>query len=51
MHTELPEPSSSAAQEALDRVGQRLERLERDANARALGVSVFDTESGATLTY
>jgi beta-lactamase class A len=51
VHTELPKPSSSAAQEALDRVGQRLERLERDANARALGVSVFDTESGATLTY
>ena len=51
MHTELPEQSLSAAQVALDRVALRLERLERDANARALGVAVFDSESGATLGY
>jgi beta-lactamase class A len=29
----------------------RLERLERDAHARALGVAVFDAETGATLRY
>ena len=51
MHTELPEQSLSAAQVALDRVALRLERLERDANARALGVAVYDSESGATLGY
>jgi beta-lactamase class A len=51
VHIELPERSSSAAQEALDRVSERLERLEREAHARALGVAVYDTESGATLTY
>lgn len=29
----------------------RLERLEQDAHARALGVSVYDSETGATLNY
>ena len=42
---------SSPAQDALDRVALRLDRLEREANARALGVSVYDFETGATLNY
>ncbi|MEO5567008.1 MAG: serine hydrolase [Gemmatimonadaceae bacterium] len=42
---------SSAQQDALDQVALRLERLEKDARARALGVSVFDSETGATLNY
>src|SRR4051812_42477588 len=51
MQMEIAEPSSSAHQEALDRVSERLARLERDAKARALGVAVHDFETGATLTY
>jgi beta-lactamase class A len=47
---ETPAPAPSA-QVALDRVAIRLESLERDANARALGVAVHDFETGATLTY
>jgi beta-lactamase class A len=48
---EIVERSSSDYQEALDRVSERLLRLERDSHARALGVAVYDTQSGATLTY
>src|SRR4051812_33038110 len=51
MQMEIAEPSSSAHQEALDRVSERLARLERDSRARALAVAVHDTESGATLKY
>jgi beta-lactamase class A len=51
MQMEIIERSSSDHQEALDRVSERLLRLERDSHARALGVAVFDTQSGATLTY
>jgi beta-lactamase class A len=51
MQTEIAERSSSAPQEALDRVSERLVRLERESRARALAVAVYDTESGATLTY
>jgi beta-lactamase class A len=47
---ETPAPAPSA-QLALDRVAVRLESLERDAKARALGVAVHDFETGATLTY
>jgi beta-lactamase class A len=43
--------TTPAAQSALDRVAIRLESLERDANARALGVAVHDFETGATLNY
>jgi beta-lactamase class A len=42
---------SLSAQQALDRLTDRLESLERDAHARALGVAVFDAETGATLNY
>ncbi len=50
MQIETPaEPRS--AQDALDRVANRLATLERDANARALGVAVYDFETGATLNY
>lgn len=48
---EMAERSTSAFQEALDRVSERLVHLERESHARALAVSVFDTESGATLNY
>jgi beta-lactamase class A len=51
MHMEMAERSASASQEALDRVSARLVQLERESHARALGVSVYDTESGATLNY
>ena len=51
MQMEIAERSGSAAQESLDRVSERLGRLELDSRARALGVAVYDTESGATLTY
>src|SRR4051812_12174337 len=51
MQMEIAEPSSSAHQEALDRVSERLARLERDSRARALAVAVHDTETGATLNY
>jgi beta-lactamase class A len=51
MQMEIVERSSSDYQEALDRVSERLLRLERDSHARALGVAVYDTQSGATLTY
>jgi beta-lactamase class A len=44
-------PSTSPEQAALDQLAIRLESLERDANARALGVSVHDFETGATLDY
>jgi beta-lactamase class A len=50
VHIETP-INSASAQVALDRVAIRLERLERDANARAFGVSVYDFETGATLNY
>jgi beta-lactamase class A len=46
-----PPPSSISAQHALDRLAPRLETLEREANARALAVAVFDAETGATLEY
>jgi beta-lactamase class A len=42
---------SPSAQQALDRLTDRLESLERDAHARALGVAVYDVETGATLNY
>jgi beta-lactamase class A len=51
MHLETPTPPTSPAQEALDRVADGLELIEREAGARALGVSVLDTNSGATLMY
>src|SRR3954468_13565515 len=51
MQTSTIERSGLPAQEALDRVSSRLSDLERQSRARALAVSVFDTESGATLTY
>ena len=51
MQMEIAERSGSTAQEALDRVSEHLVRLERESRARALGVAVYDTESGATLTY
>jgi beta-lactamase class A len=51
MHMEMAERSTSASQEGLDRVSERLVHLERESHARALAVSVFDTESGATLNY
>ena len=41
----------SPAQHALDQVALRLQRLERDANARALAVSVYDFATGASLNY
>ena len=50
MQIETP-ATTPAAQSALDRVAIRLESLERDANARALGVAVHDFETGATLNY
>ena len=50
MQIETPS-KPSPAQDALDRVALRLDRLEREANARALGVSVYDFETGATLNY
>jgi beta-lactamase class A len=43
--------NASPAQDALDRIAIRLETLEREANARALAVAVYDCESGATLSY
>jgi beta-lactamase class A len=48
---EIAEASTPSHQEALDRVAERLVRLERDSRARAVAVAVYDTESGATLTY
>ena len=51
VQTDTPETVTSGPQEALDKVFARLERIEREANARALAVSVFDTESGAVLNY
>jgi beta-lactamase class A len=42
---------TSSAQVALDQVTHRLEKIERDARARALGVAVYDFETGATLDY
>jgi beta-lactamase class A len=51
MHMEIAERSGSTCQEALDRVSERLGQLERQSRARALAVSVFDTQSGATLDY
>lgn len=51
MHMELANRSGSLAQEALDRVRDRLAALELQSRARALGVSVYDTESGARLDY
>jgi beta-lactamase class A len=42
---------TASAQVALDRVATHLERLERAANARAIGVSVYDFETGATLNF
>src|SRR5438552_18901013 len=51
MHMEMAERSTSASQEALDRVAERLAGLERNARARAVAVSVYDTETGATLNY
>jgi beta-lactamase class A len=51
MHMEMAERSTSASREGLDRVSERLVHLERESHARALAVSVFDTESGATLNY
>ena len=50
MQIETP-AKTDPAQAALDRVAIRLERLERDANARAIGVSVYDFETGAILNY
>jgi beta-lactamase class A len=43
--------TTPSAQAALDRVAIRLEGLERDAHARALGVAVHDFETGAQLNY
>jgi beta-lactamase class A len=51
MHMEIAERSGSTCQEALDRVSERLAQVERQARARALAVSVYDTESGARLDY
>jgi beta-lactamase class A len=51
MHMEMAERSTSASQEALDRVAERLVGLERDSRARAVAVSVYDTETGAALNY
>jgi beta-lactamase class A len=51
MHMEIAERSGSTHQEALDRVFERLAQVERQSKARALGVCVYDTESGATLNY
>jgi beta-lactamase class A len=48
---QLAELSGSAAQEALDRVRDQLAALELQSRARAVGVCVYDTESGATLDY
>jgi beta-lactamase class A len=49
--TGTPLPITASAQAALDRVCQRLSQIERDAHARALGVAVYDTETGASLGY
>jgi beta-lactamase class A len=51
MHMEIAERSDSSCQEALDRVSESLAQIERQSRARALAVSVFDTESGAALNY
>jgi beta-lactamase class A len=51
MHMEIAERSGSSCQEALDRVSERLVQVERQSKARALAVSVYDTDSGATLNY
>src|SRR5258708_11144513 len=51
MHMEIAERSGSSCQEALDRVSERLAHVERQSRARALAVSVYDTASGATLSY
>jgi beta-lactamase class A len=50
VQTDTP-PKADPAQERLDRLAIRLEKIERDAHARALGVSVYDFETGATLNY
>src|SRR3954462_1025083 len=51
MPMDIAERSAFPAQEALDRVAGFLARRELDSGARAVGVGVYDTESGATLAY
>jgi beta-lactamase class A len=51
VQTETQENVISGPQEALNKVCARLESIEREASARALAVSVYDAESGATLNY
>jgi beta-lactamase class A len=50
VHLASPE-NTGAAQAALDQLAIRLDDLQREANARAIGVSVYDFETGATLGY
>jgi beta-lactamase class A len=50
VHIASPE-NTGAAQAALDQLAIRLDDLQREANARAIGVAVYDFETGATLNY
>jgi beta-lactamase class A len=50
VHIATPE-NTSAAQAALDQLAIRLEAVQREANARAIGVAVHDFETGATLNF
>jgi beta-lactamase class A len=45
------EREDASRQEALDRVGKRLESIERESGARAIAVAVYDTASTAALEY
>jgi beta-lactamase class A len=51
MPPHLLERERAPYQEALERVRHRLERLERESGARAIGVAVYDTRSHATLAH
>jgi beta-lactamase class A len=50
VHIATPE-NTSAAQAALDQLAIRLEAVQREANARAIGVAVHDFETSATLNF
>jgi beta-lactamase class A len=50
VHIATPE-NTGAAQAALDQLAIRLDEIQRETHARAIAVSVFDFETGATLNY
>src|SRR4051812_18933290 len=50
VHIATPE-HTGAAQAALDQLAIRLEAIQREANARAIGVAVHDFETAATLGF